>query len=96
MFSHLFKKKKSFLFLSVREPDGGLKLYCKGADIVILERLQKDCPYQESTEKALEVKYCTLRLDIIRLAPVAAVSFHYAYSETNQTSRVFWWDHQNF
>lgn len=42
-------------FLSVREPEGGLKLYCKGADIVILERLQKDCPYQERVEKALEV-----------------------------------------
>lgn len=44
-------------FLSVREPEGGLKLYCKGADIVILERLQKDLPYQESIERALEVNW---------------------------------------
>uniref|UniRef100_A0A4W5NSU8 Phospholipid-transporting ATPase n=1 Tax=Hucho hucho TaxID=62062 RepID=A0A4W5NSU8_9TELE len=35
--------------------DGGLKLYCKGADIVILERLQKDCPHLESTERALDL-----------------------------------------
>lgn len=39
----------------MREPEGGIKLYCKGADIVILERLQKDCPYQEMTENALQV-----------------------------------------
>lgn len=46
----------SFLLVIVREPEGGLKLYCKGADVVILERLQKNCPHQESTEMALEVK----------------------------------------
>lgn len=40
----------------VREPGGDLKLYCKGADIVILERLQKDRPLQEDTESALDVK----------------------------------------
>lgn len=39
----------------MREPEGGIKLYCKGADIVILERLQKDFPYQERFENALEV-----------------------------------------
>lgn len=33
-----------------------MKLYCKGADVVILERLQKNCPHQESNEIALEVK----------------------------------------
>lgn len=41
----------------MREPEGGIKLYCKGADIVILERLQKDSPHQERTERALEVKH---------------------------------------
>uniref|UniRef100_A0A3B4XZR1 ATPase phospholipid transporting 8B3 n=1 Tax=Seriola lalandi dorsalis TaxID=1841481 RepID=A0A3B4XZR1_SERLL len=39
----------------LREPEGGLKLYCKGADIVILERLQRDCAYQERTERSLEL-----------------------------------------
>ncbi|KTF89196.1 hypothetical protein cypCar_00031114 [Cyprinus carpio] len=39
----------------VRDPGGQLKLYCKGADIVVLERLQRDWPLQESTERALEL-----------------------------------------
>uniref|UniRef100_A0A3Q3MXN1 Phospholipid-transporting ATPase n=1 Tax=Mastacembelus armatus TaxID=205130 RepID=A0A3Q3MXN1_9TELE len=49
-----FTSKRRRMSVLVREPEGGLKLYCKGADIVILERLQKDSPYQERTEKALE------------------------------------------
>jgi len=44
-------------FSPVREPEGGLKLYCKGADIVVLERLQKDSPHQERIESALEVNW---------------------------------------
>jgi len=43
--------------VSVREPGGGLKLYCKGADMVILERLVQGCPCLESIESALEVSY---------------------------------------
>ncbi|XP_049910640.1 phospholipid-transporting ATPase IC [Epinephelus moara] len=50
-----FTSKRRRMSVLVREPEGGLKLYCKGADIVILERLQKDCPYQERTESALEL-----------------------------------------
>lgn len=46
-----------FAFLTVREPEGGLKLYCKGADLVILQRLQKDYPYQERIERAMEVNW---------------------------------------
>lgn len=41
--------------MSVREPGGALNLYCKGADMVILERLQKNSPYLERTETALQV-----------------------------------------
>ncbi|CAB1444306.1 unnamed protein product [Pleuronectes platessa] len=50
-----FTSKRRCMSVLVREPEGGLKLYCKGADIVILERLQKDSPYQEWTERALEL-----------------------------------------
>ncbi|XP_033820613.1 phospholipid-transporting ATPase IC [Periophthalmus magnuspinnatus] len=50
-----FTSKRRRMSVLVREPEGGLKLYSKGADIVILERLQKDCPHQERTEIALEV-----------------------------------------
>ncbi|XP_037626912.1 phospholipid-transporting ATPase IC isoform X2 [Sebastes umbrosus] len=50
-----FTSQRRRMSVLVREPEGGLKLYCKGADIVILERLQKDCPYQERNEGALEL-----------------------------------------
>ncbi|XP_051803658.1 phospholipid-transporting ATPase IK [Acanthochromis polyacanthus] len=50
-----FTSQRRRMSVLVREPEGGLKLYCKGADIVILDRLQKDCPYQERTERALEL-----------------------------------------
>ncbi|XP_015238140.1 PREDICTED: phospholipid-transporting ATPase IC-like isoform X1 [Cyprinodon variegatus] len=50
-----FTSKRRRMSVLVREPEGGIKLYCKGADIVILERLAKNCPNQESTEKALEL-----------------------------------------
>ncbi|XP_020487724.3 phospholipid-transporting ATPase IC [Labrus bergylta] len=50
-----FTSKRRRMSILVREPEGGLKLYCKGADIVILERLQKDCPYQERIERSLEL-----------------------------------------
>ncbi|XP_069006033.1 phospholipid-transporting ATPase IC [Embiotoca jacksoni] len=50
-----FTSKRRCMSVLVREPEGGLKLYCKGADIVILEKLQKDCPNQDSIEEALEL-----------------------------------------
>lgn len=39
----------------VRGPDGRIKLYCKGADTVILERLSERQPYTEKTLVHLEV-----------------------------------------
>ncbi|KAJ7993027.1 hypothetical protein DPEC_G00268180 [Dallia pectoralis] len=50
-----FTSQRRRMSVLVREPEGGLKLYCKGADLVILERLQKDCPHLESTERALDL-----------------------------------------
>uniref|UniRef100_A0A3Q1JPH0 Phospholipid-transporting ATPase n=1 Tax=Anabas testudineus TaxID=64144 RepID=A0A3Q1JPH0_ANATE len=50
-----FTSKRRRMSVLVREPDGGIKLYCKGADIVILDRLQRDTPYLEKTERALEL-----------------------------------------
>ena len=40
----------------VRDPDGKIKLYCKGADTVILERLASSQPYTEKTLAHLEVR----------------------------------------
>lgn len=56
-FADQLSRSTGFVFLSVREPEGGLKLYCKGADMVILPRLQKDYPYVERIERALEVNW---------------------------------------
>ena len=39
----------------VRGPDGKIKIYTKGADTVILERLSKNQPYTEATLAHLEV-----------------------------------------
>ncbi|KAK2906994.1 hypothetical protein Q8A67_005979 [Cirrhinus molitorella] len=50
-----FTSKRRRMSVLVRDPGGQLKLYCKGADIVILERLQKNWPLQESTDRALEL-----------------------------------------
>ncbi|XP_076880679.1 phospholipid-transporting ATPase IC [Brachyhypopomus gauderio] len=50
-----FTSKRRRMSVLVRNPEGELKLYCKGADVVIQQRLQKDSPHQESTEQALEV-----------------------------------------
>jgi phospholipid-transporting ATPase len=36
-------------------PNGKIKVYCKGADTVILERLSKNQPYTEETLAHLEV-----------------------------------------
>ncbi|CAL8308809.1 unnamed protein product [Lota lota] len=49
-----FTSQRRRMSILVREPEGSLKLYCKGADMVILERLQTGCPCLESTERALE------------------------------------------
>lgn len=39
----------------IRGPDGRIKLYCKGADTVILERLGPNQPFTDRTLAHLEV-----------------------------------------
>jgi phospholipid-transporting ATPase len=51
----------------VRGPDGKIKIYCKGADTVILERLSKNQPYTEKTLVHLE-DYATEGLRTLCLA----------------------------
>lgn len=46
---------KSVCVCVVRTPEGTIKLYCKGADVVILERSQKGSLHEDSTKQALEV-----------------------------------------
>uniref|UniRef100_A0A8D2JNX5 Phospholipid-transporting ATPase n=1 Tax=Sciurus vulgaris TaxID=55149 RepID=A0A8D2JNX5_SCIVU len=49
-----FSSNRKRMSIIVRTPAGHLRLYCKGADTVILERLSKDSLFVEDTLKHLE------------------------------------------
>ncbi|KAF8514608.1 aminophospholipid-transporting P-type ATPase [Gautieria morchelliformis] len=49
-----FNSTRKRMSTIVRGPDGRIKLYCKGADTVILERLSPNQPYTERTLQHLE------------------------------------------
>ena len=51
-----FNSTRKRMSAIVRGPDGKIKLYCKGADTVILERLAENNPFIEPTLIHLEVK----------------------------------------
>ncbi|KAG8594118.1 hypothetical protein GDO81_001085 [Engystomops pustulosus] len=50
-----FNSDRKRMSILVRDPEGKIKLYTKGADDVILKRLNPDCPYVEETERSLEM-----------------------------------------
>ncbi|KAG8456790.1 hypothetical protein GDO86_002538 [Hymenochirus boettgeri] len=50
-----FNSDRKRMSIIVREPDGHIKLYCKGADTVIYERLHPDNPRKDETQKALDL-----------------------------------------
>lgn len=52
---YIWSSCTSLSFPIVREPGGEIMLYSKGADLVILERLQRGYANQERIEAALEV-----------------------------------------
>jgi len=68
-----FNSSRKRMSTVVRAPDGKIKLYCKGADTVILERLGKHQTFTEKTLAHLEVLstcLCILSLCLIyRLLP---------------------------
>uniref|UniRef100_H3BD35 Phospholipid-transporting ATPase n=1 Tax=Latimeria chalumnae TaxID=7897 RepID=H3BD35_LATCH len=49
-----FSSVRKRMSVLLRNPEGKILLYTKGADTVIFERLQQDCPHRASTEKALD------------------------------------------
>lgn len=60
-----FNSTRKRMSTVVRCPDGKIKLYCKGADTVILERLSPNQPYTDKTLAHLEVcASTTFRLTI--------------------------------
>lgn len=52
-----FNSTRKRMSTVVRMPNGKIKIYTKGADTVILERLSKNQPYTEKTLVHLEVNY---------------------------------------
>jgi len=54
----------------IRGPDGRIKLYCKGADTVILERLSANQPYTDATMVHLEVSTPTIAGVLTYLHPL--------------------------
>jgi phospholipid-transporting ATPase len=54
-----FNSTRKRMSTIVRLPNGKIKLYCKGADTVILERVSKNQPYTERTLVHLEVSIVT-------------------------------------
>ncbi|KAH8109002.1 calcium transporting ATPase [Phellopilus nigrolimitatus] len=62
-----FNSTRKRMSTVVRTPEGQIKLYCKGADTVILERLAKNQPYVEKTMAHLE-DYATEGLRTLCLA----------------------------
>ncbi|KAJ7335243.1 hypothetical protein JRQ81_013184 [Phrynocephalus forsythii] len=50
-----FNSDRKRMSVIIREPGGAIKLYCKGADTVIYERLSPDNPKKQATEEALDV-----------------------------------------
>lgn len=57
-----FNSTRKRMSVILRSPDGRIRLYCKGADTVILERLSNDNPFTASTLEHLEVSYNTFVL----------------------------------
>jgi hypothetical protein len=51
-----FNSTRKRMSTVVRMPNGKIKLFCKGADTVILERVSKNQPYAEKTILHLEVR----------------------------------------
>ncbi|XP_019373712.1 PREDICTED: phospholipid-transporting ATPase IC [Gavialis gangeticus] len=50
-----FNSDRKRMSVIVREPDGSIRLYCKGADVVIYERLQPRNPKRHATQEALDI-----------------------------------------
>lgn len=55
-----FNSTRKRMSTIARCPDGKIKLFCKGADTVILERLSDDQPFTEKTLLHLEVRMAGL------------------------------------
>ena len=61
-----FNSTRKRMSTIIRTSEGKVKLYCKGADTVILERLAKNQPYTEKTMIHLEVRPVRFHVPSVR------------------------------
>jgi phospholipid-transporting ATPase len=67
-----FNSTRKRMSTVVRTPTGSIKLYCKGADTVIVERLAKSQPYTQKTLVHLEVRsfsFAVLLVSVVITSP---------------------------
>lgn len=50
-----FNSDRKRMSIIVRTPEGNIRLYCKGADTVIYERLHRTSPIKQETQDALDI-----------------------------------------
>ncbi|XP_056587422.1 phospholipid-transporting ATPase IC [Triplophysa dalaica] len=50
-----FNSDRKRMSIILRYPDGKIRLYCKGADTVIYQRLDSNCQHVETTQEALDI-----------------------------------------
>lgn len=75
-----FNSTRKRMSTVVRGPDGKIKLYCKGADTVILERLAPNQPYSESTLIHLEVRAFLCRPTLLCILSISLLLFNQDYA----------------
>lgn len=67
-----FTSNRKRMSVIIRDPNGKIKLYCKGADTVIYERMKENQPYREVTLQHLkEFATCGLRTLCCAVAEVS-------------------------
>lgn len=65
----------SLFSLTVKFPDGRIRLYCKGADTVIYERLSPNSRHKDTTQTALDVSFLWLCSHFRHCIPTAVIGW---------------------
>ncbi|XP_070706126.1 phospholipid-transporting ATPase IC [Pempheris klunzingeri] len=83
-----FNSDRKRMSIILKFPDGRIRLYCKGADTVIYERLSPNSRHKESTETALEVfANATLRTLCLSYKDISAAEWE-AWSRKHKEAQV--------
>ncbi|KAM3600581.1 uncharacterized protein V6R79_025445 [Siganus canaliculatus] len=83
-----FNSDRKRMSIILKFPDGRIRLYCKGADTVIYERLSPNSRYKESTQTALDdFANATLRTLCLCYKDISAAEYD-AWSRKHQEAQV--------